>query len=289
MLIGMRPAGEEARKEIAVGERFAIGEADDDQVLGRNHVKHLVARAYGGDEIARAAGVELVAVDGELEDLDGLELRIGRRTIKPEAEAVGGIGFVADEELAKFLLGNEMGVASGSRAIDEIAEFGPLFCGERESAVDEGIAGVIAGPGRDVDVERVKDFVLHEILDAFVADAEFAFQDFTEGLIVDSGIMEALAGWVDKGDAERGLELVAIGVDIAEVGGEAAGVGKELLDGDGAAAIIAPFGEGVAGAFAECEKAVLFRDEGGDGEEALGAAVDFVRVRCGKAGGVALK
>ena len=53
---------------------------------------------------------------------------------------------------------------------------------------------------------------------------------------------------------------------------------KQLADGDRAAVIVPPFGEGEAGRFVEREQAVLRRDEHGEGDEIFRAAVDAERL-----------
>jgi hypothetical protein len=288
MRVGVGLAGEEAGEEIAVGEGGFLAEADDDEIKGGDHVEALLFGADGGDEIARAAGVELVAIDGELENLDRLELGIRWRAIEPKAEAVGGIGATSDEELGEVRAGDDFPGGTVADPIDEGAELGPLRGGEGDAAMNERIAGIVTGPFRDVDVEGIEDAVLEKILHAFAFCVKFAAENFTERLIVDGTVMELAAGRGNEMDVDRGGELIAVGINEAAVGIEAAGLGKELADGDDAAAIAAPFGEGIAGFLVEGEEAFLHGDQGADGDEAFGAAINPVGSGVVETGEVAL-
>lgn len=98
MRVGLGMASEEPGEKIAVGESGFVTEADDDEVEGGYHIETLLFRADGGDEIAWAVGIELVAVNGQLQKFDRLESGIGRGTVEPKTDSVSGIGGMADEE-----------------------------------------------------------------------------------------------------------------------------------------------------------------------------------------------
>ena len=128
-----------------------------------------------------------------------------------------------------------------TRAIDEVAELGPLLGREQKPAVDERISRAVLDPFVDVDVERVEDFVLHEILDAFAARVQLALQNLAERLVIHAAVVESRPRRVDERHAQRGVELVAIRIKIGEIGIKPARVGKQLLDRDRAPAVVAPF------------------------------------------------
>ena len=79
-------------------------------------------------------------------------------------------------------------------------------------------------------------------------------------------------------DADGRGQLIAGRVNEIAIGIEAAGVGKELVEGDRAPPIRAPLGQRVAGLLVQGEKAFLHGDQGGHGGEAIHQVVP--RVRC---------
>ena len=127
MRIGMGPSCEQPGQKIAVGEGGFGAKSDHDHIERRDHVEALLFRSDGGDEIPGAAGVELVAIDGQLQDGDGLQARIRWRPVQPKAHAISRIGPVAGQQQRKRLIGNELIGLTVPRAVDEFAEFGPFF------------------------------------------------------------------------------------------------------------------------------------------------------------------
>ena len=97
MGVGVGPGvtGEKTGQEIAIGKGGLISKSDHDEVEGGYHIEALLFRPDAGNEIAWAAGIELIAVDGQLQDGNGLEPGHRRRAVKPEADPISRIGSVA--------------------------------------------------------------------------------------------------------------------------------------------------------------------------------------------------
>ena len=96
MAVGIGPgvAGEKTRQKIAIGKCGLVSKSNHDQVKRRDHIEALLFRPNGGNEILGAAGVELVAIDGQLQIRNALESGDRRRPVQPEANPVSRIGHV---------------------------------------------------------------------------------------------------------------------------------------------------------------------------------------------------
>lgn len=174
-------------------------------------IAHLGARVVG----IACVGVVLWRVVHAVGDSSVEEGALGV-DVEPPCEAVGRVVVAGNEALGEevgveFLEECGVGLADTALIEDELAELGPLLCGEERAAWEVGAVGGVFADERALDVEVEEDALPEVVHGGFLGKVgvfEFALEEGAEGVEVAWAILEDGAWGVLAGDVDGGLEVV---------------------------------------------------------------------------------